>query len=62
MGESIYDSGTDTKAGERAGARHESDFGDVLPSFAVFLQLILNERQELFGEVIGENVAVLFVV
>ncbi len=36
MGEGVNDSGADAQARERAGAAHESDFGDVVKSFAVF--------------------------
>ena len=37
MDEGVYDSGADTEAGERAGAFKKVNFGDVLPSFVVFL-------------------------
>ncbi len=36
MGEGVNDSGADAQARERAGTAHESDFGDVVESFAVF--------------------------
>lgn len=36
MGEGVDDGGADAETGEGAGTGHKSDFGEVLPGFAVF--------------------------
>ena len=62
MGEGVDDAGTDTEAGKRAGTRHKSDFADVAPGLVVSGELVVNKRQEFFGEVIGKSVLVGLVV
>ena len=43
MSESVDDGGSDSEAGEGAGTGHVGDFGEVVPGFAVFLELVVDE-------------------
>ncbi len=43
MSESVDYGGANAKSGEGAGARHKSDFGEVLPISVVFLQFVMNK-------------------
>lgn len=43
MSERIDDTGADAKTSERTGARHEFDFGDILPGLVVFCEFIANK-------------------
>ena len=51
VGEGVDNGSADAKTGEGAGARHESDFGEIGPGFAVFGEFVSDEAEELFGEV-----------
>ena len=62
MGEGIDHGGADAKAGEGAGTGHKSDFGEVLPSFAVFGEFIADKSKEFFGECVTRLPFVSFVV
>ncbi len=41
--ESIYDSGANSETSKRAWARHEGDFGEILPVFAIFGEFVVDE-------------------
>lgn len=43
MGEGVNHGGADAEAGERAGAGHEFDFGDVLPSLVIVVEFVFNK-------------------
>ena len=51
VSEGINDRGADAEASEGARTRHESDFGEVGPGFAVFGEFVGDEAEEFFGEV-----------
>ena len=62
MGKSVDYGSTNAESGKGAGAGHKSDFGEVLPGFAVFGEFVMNELKEFFGEVASESVFVCLVV
>ena len=45
MNLSIYDGGTEAEPGERAGTLVKIDCGDVLPSFVVFLEFVVDKAE-----------------
>ena len=51
VGESVDDSGANTEARKGAWTRHEGEFGEICPSFAVFFEFVLDETYVFFGEV-----------
>ena len=54
MSEGVYNSGTDAKPGERAGAGHKFYGGDIVPGFIIFGEFVVDEFDELLGEVVGK--------
>ena len=62
MCESVDNRSADAESGKRARTGHESDFGDVVKSTVILLQLVANESKELFGESIVENIAIFMIV
>lgn len=62
MGESVNYASANAKTSERAGAGHKDDFGNVLPGFAIFGELIFDEFEQFFGKIVCENMTIFVVI
>ncbi len=62
MYKSVHDGGADAKASKRARARHKMNFGDILPIFVVFFELVVDECKKLFGKIVTEIMMIFLVV
>lgn len=62
VGESIDDTSTNAKTSKGAGARHEGDLGDVMPSLVMFGEFVVNELKKLLSEIAVKIMAISVVV
>lgn len=53
VGQSVDDGGADAETGKGAGARHKSNFADVLPGPVILDEFVVNEAKKLLGEIVA---------